>query len=129
MHRNTYINSPRGLLPTLQTAQRSDLFFAGQISGVEGYTGNIASGLLAGINASRLLSGSDPLVLPRETMLGALMHYIANAEAANFQPMKANFGLLPELDYRIRSKRDKNFAFAKRALRSLDAFILESQIV
>jgi methylenetetrahydrofolate--tRNA-(uracil-5-)-methyltransferase len=129
MHRNTYINSPRCLLPTLQTAQRSDLFFAGQISGVEGYTGNVASGLLAGINASRLLSGSDPLILPRETMLGALMHYIANAEAANFQPMKANFGLLPDLEHHIRSKRDKNFAFAKRALRSLDAFILESQIV
>jgi methylenetetrahydrofolate--tRNA-(uracil-5-)-methyltransferase len=96
---------------------------------VEGYTGNVASGLLAGINASRLLSGSDPLILPRETMLGALMHYIANAEAANFQPMKANFGLLPDLEHHIRSKRDKNFAFAKRALRSLDAFILESQIV
>lgn len=128
MHRNTYINSPMCLQPTLQYTQRSDLFFSGQITGVEGYTGNVASGLLAGINASRLLQGKNPLVLPRETMLGALMHYIANTDAANFQPMKANFGLLPDLDYHIRSKRDKNFAFAKRALRALDVFIQENQI-
>lgn len=129
MHRNTYINSPVCLLPSMQFTQRSDLFFAGQITGVEGYTSNVASGLLAGVNASLLLSGMDPLVLPRETMLGALMHYVTHADPTNFQPMKANFGLLPDLEHQIRIKRDKKFVFAKRALKSLDAFLLESQIV
>jgi methylenetetrahydrofolate--tRNA-(uracil-5-)-methyltransferase len=128
MHRNTYINSPGRLLPTMQYALRADLFFAGQITGVEGYTGNVASGLLAGINANLLLRGKEPLTLPRETMLGALMHYVANADAANFQPMKANFGLLPDLDRQIRSKHDKKYTFAKRALKTLDLFILEQQI-
>jgi len=125
MHRNTYIQSPNCLLPTMQYKHRSTLFFAGQITGVEGYIGNIASGLVAGLNAGRLLTGQEPLTFPRETMIGALLHYITNADAASFQPMKANFGLLPELEYRSRSKRDMRFAYAKRALKSLDAYMTE----
>lgn len=125
MHRNTYINSPNCLHPTMQYRQRSNLFFAGQITGVEGYSGNVASGLVAGLNAARLLTGKDPLTFPHETMIGALLHYITNADPANFQPMKANFGLLPEQETFIRSKRDKGFAHAKRALKSLDAFAME----
>ena len=128
MHRNTYINSPGRLLPTTQFRQRPDLFFAGQITGVEGYSGNIASGLVAGINAGRLLTGKDTLVFPRETMTGSLIYYITNADPSNFQPMKANFGLLPELETQIRSKRDKKFVFAKRALKTLESFLVENQI-
>jgi methylenetetrahydrofolate--tRNA-(uracil-5-)-methyltransferase len=98
MHRNTFLNSPRLLQPTLQFRGRPDLFFAGQITGVEGYLGNIATGLLAGVNAARLVRGEAPLALPRETMLGALCHYVANASPEDFQPMKANFGILPPLE-------------------------------
>jgi len=95
MHRNTYINAPQLLQPTLQFRSRADLFFAGQITGVEGYVGNIGTGLLAGLNAARLLNGQHPVILPTSTMLGALCHYVTHAEAKDFQPMKANFGLLP----------------------------------
>ena len=98
MHRNTFIFSPAHLLSTLQAKQRDDLFFAGQITGVEGYVGNIATGLLAGINAARLLMGESLISLPETTMLGALCHYITHAKAADFQPMKANFGILPPLE-------------------------------
>ena len=125
MHRNTFIQSPNCLLPTMQYKKRSTLFFAGQITGVEGYTGNIASGLVAGLNAGRLLKGQEPLTFPQETMIGALLHYITNADAANFQPMKANFGLLPELEYRTHNKREMRFAYAKRALKSLDVYVME----
>lgn len=95
MHRNTFLNAPRLLLPTLQFRSRPDLFFAGQLTGVEGYAGNIATGLLAGWNAVRFLQGKDPLLPPEGTMIGGLCHYIAAAEEAHFQPMKANLGLLP----------------------------------
>src|SRR5215207_9007981 len=88
MHRNTFIASPKLLRPTLQHITRDDLFFAGQITGVEGYMGNIATGLLAGINMTRLLQNKKPLTLPRETMLGSLCHYITNASLKDFQPMK-----------------------------------------
>lgn len=128
MHRNTFINSPSCLLPTLQYNKRPELFFAGQITGVEGYTGNIGSGLVAGLNASRLLARKEPLVMPRETILGSILHYITNADPSNFQPMKANFGLLPELEYLVRSKRDKAFVLAKRSLRELEQFAMEHQI-
>ncbi len=129
MHRNTFINSPALLRPTLQLRARDDLFFAGQIVGVEGYVGNAGSGLVAGINAARLLQGKTPLELPRVTMLGALCHYVCNAEPKDFQPMKANFGILPPLgaeesDPRaIRSKRARYDAYAARALKELDAVL------
>lgn len=128
MHRNTYINSPLMLAPTAQFKQRADLFFAGQITGIEGYAGNIASGLLAGLNASRIIKNQPLLVFPRETMIGALHHYITNASSEKFQPMKANFGLLPELETRIRNKRDKNFAVAKRALNSLAQYCQQKEL-
>ncbi|MFN2136230.1 MAG: methylenetetrahydrofolate--tRNA-(uracil(54)-C(5))-methyltransferase (FADH(2)-oxidizing) TrmFO, partial [Candidatus Promineifilaceae bacterium] len=89
MHRNTYVNAPRLLQPTLQWRARADLFFAGQITGVEGYMGNAATGLAAGINATRLLSGRAPVIFPTDTMLGALCHYVTHADAGHFQPMKA----------------------------------------
>jgi len=122
MHRNTFIYSPTQLLPTLQLRQRSDLFFAGQITGVEGYAGNIATGLLAGLNAARLLKGEALLKLPPTTMLGALCHYITHADAADFQPMKANFGILPPLNETHkgrRNKRQRAEAYVQRALDDL----------
>ncbi|NPA26737.1 MAG: methylenetetrahydrofolate--tRNA-(uracil(54)-C(5))-methyltransferase (FADH(2)-oxidizing) TrmFO [Chloroflexi bacterium] len=125
MHRNTFIFSPALLDPTLQFRTRPDLFFAGQITGVEGYVGNIATGLLAGWNAARLARGQEPLVLPRETMLGALLYYITHASEHDFQPMKANFGLLPPLPRRIRDKRARGRAYAERALQALEAFLAE----
>ncbi len=127
MHRNTFIFSPALLRPTLQFRGRDALFFAGQITGVEGYAGNIATGLLAGWNAARLLSGQQPLTLPRETMLGALCYYVTHASAADFQPMKANFGILPSLDEKVkrgrRGKRQRMLAYANRATASLDRFM------
>lgn len=120
MHRNTYLNAPRVLLPTMQFRNRRDLFFAGQITGVEGYVGNIGTGLLAGINAARLLRGEPALTLPEETMLGALCHYVAHASPQGFQPMKANFGLLPPLETPIKHKRARYEAYAARARAALE---------
>jgi methylenetetrahydrofolate--tRNA-(uracil-5-)-methyltransferase len=122
MHRNTFMASPRLLRPTLQFRQRDDLFFAGQITGVEGYMGNIATGLLAGINAARLLQGGEPLTLPPTTMLGALCHYVTHADLQDFQPMKANFGILPPLAGRTH-KRERGKAYAERALADLHALL------
>ncbi len=123
MHRNTYLNAPRLLLPTLQLKQEPRLFFAGQIAGLEGYAGNIAGGWLAGVNAARLVQGQALLVPPPETMLGALMAYITQADPAHFQPMKANFGLLPPLDETVRGKRARGAAHAERALATLAAWM------
>lgn len=125
MHRNTFIASPKLLLSTLQSRQRDNLFFAGQVTGVEGYMGNIATGLLAGINASRILSGTTPLELPRVTMLGALCYYITNIDLKNFQPMKANFGILPPLENvnPKSNKRERADWYAKRAISSLENFL------
>jgi methylenetetrahydrofolate--tRNA-(uracil-5-)-methyltransferase len=125
MHRNTYLNSPMLLLPTMQFRTRPDLFFAGQITGVEGYVGNAATGLLAGLNAARLLRGQSPLILPPTTMLGALCHYVTHAEPKDFQPMKANFGLMPPLERKIRNKQARYQAYAERALRDLAAVIAQ----
>src|SRR5687767_13925428 len=117
MHRNTFIASPKLLRPTLQHIQRDDLFFAGQITGVEGYMGNIATGLLAGINAARLHHHEEPIVLPQTTMLGALCHYVTHADLKDFQPMKANFGILPTLESTSKlGKRERASAYAERAL-------------
>jgi methylenetetrahydrofolate--tRNA-(uracil-5-)-methyltransferase len=124
MHRNTFIFSPMHLLPTLQSRRRADLFFAGQITGVEGYMGNIATGLLAGWNAARLLHGQDLLTLPPTTMLGALCNYVTHASEADFQPMKANFGILPALEgAQIKGKRQRGGAYSQRALADLDQFL------
>ncbi len=121
MHRNTFLNSPSMLNATLQYRKRADLFFAGQITGVEGYVGNIGTGLLAGINAARQINGEKLLQLPEDTMLGALCHYIVNAAPKDFQPMKANFGILPELTSPRRNKRERYAAYAERALVSLES--------
>jgi methylenetetrahydrofolate--tRNA-(uracil-5-)-methyltransferase len=130
MHRNTFIAAPRVLLPTLQHRARPDLFFAGQITGVEGYMGNIATGLLAGLNAARLLAGRDPLVLPETTMLGALCHYITHADLRDFQPMKANFGILPPLSVSRRlGKRERARLCAERAQADLAEFFERSPVV
>lgn len=123
MHRNTFINAPALLRPTLQFHNRDDLFFAGQITGVEGYVGNIGTGLLAGINAANRLQGRPLWTLPETTMLGALCHYVTHADPKDFQPMKANFGLMPPLDPPVRNKRDRVAAYSARALADLDAFL------
>jgi methylenetetrahydrofolate--tRNA-(uracil-5-)-methyltransferase len=120
MHRNTFIASPLLLKPTLQTRAYPDLFFAGQIVGVEGYMGNIATGLLAGINAAKKLQGRPLIELSPYTMLGALCRYITQADIKDFQPMKANYGLLPPLGMVIKSKREKALAYSQRALAELD---------
>lgn len=120
MHRNTFIASPKLLRPTLQHIQRDDLFFAGQITGVEGYMGNIATGLLAGINAVRVYRKEEPIILPQTTMLGALCHYITHSDLKDFQPMKANFGILPPLENTARTgKRERGKLHAERALADL----------
>jgi len=126
MHRNTFINSPLLLKPTLQFRGRPDLFLAGQITGSEGYVGSTAGGLLAGLNAARLIRGQPPVVPPRETMLGALFHYVTHAEPDEFQPMKANFGLLPPLSPPVRNKRRRYRAYAERALAALEAWKRET---
>lgn len=124
MHRNTFIYSPALLLPTLQFHARPDLFFAGQITGVEGYVGNMATGLLAGWNAARLIRGQSLLVLPATTMLGALVHYVTHASTADFQPMKANFGILPPLTEGVsQDKRQRAAAYARRALANLESWL------
>lgn len=122
MHRNTFINSPKLLKPTYQYKERDSLFFAGQMTGVEGYVESAASGLLAGLNAARLAKGEELLVLPPETVMGSMAHYITTADPKHFQPMNANFGLVPELPERIRNKREKNEKLAERALDTIQNF-------
>jgi len=135
MHRNTFVNAPELLLPTLQAKKREDLFFAGQITGVEGYAGNIATGLLAGINAANLAQGKALLSLPETTMLGSLCHYVTHAPPKDFQPMKANMGILPPLDecYSKEArraakkaklgKREKAAIYAARAMEDLKEYL------
>jgi methylenetetrahydrofolate--tRNA-(uracil-5-)-methyltransferase len=124
MHRNTFIFSPHLLRPSLQYVERDNLFFAGQITGVEGYVGNIGTGLLAGINAARVIGGKAPWVLPKRTMLGSLCHYVTHAAAEDFQPMKANYGVVPPLDDGIRrNKRGRAAAYAERAKEALAVFL------
>ena len=128
MHRNTFISAPAHLRPTFQFRARDDLFFAGQITGTEGYVGSIASGLVAGLNAARLIRGEPPVAPPPTTMIGALCHYISAAQAEGFQPMKANFGLLPPPEPYIRNKRARYAAYAARALADLAQFITAAAI-
>lgn len=125
MHRNTFLHSPSLLRPTLQSVVRDDLFFAGQITGSEGYVGSIGTGLLAGVNAARLLRGEELWVLPPTTMLGAIVRYITTPREGEFQPMKANFGLLPGLPSPPRGKQERGRAYAERALRELEKFLRE----
>jgi len=125
MHRNTYINSPRLLLPTMQLKERPAVFFAGQITGVEGYVESAANGIVAGINSARLLKGERPLVFPETTAMGSHCRYITQADGRTFQPMNITFGLLPPLAERIRDKKEKNRLIAARALAALDQFIKE----
>lgn len=123
MHRNTFINSPKVLHSTYQFQNREDLFFAGQMTGVEGYVESAASGLLAGINAARLVKKEDLLTPPATTAIGSLAHYITTADPKHFQPMNANFGLLTELPEKIRSKKDRAQKYAEIALQEITTFV------
>ncbi len=125
LHRNTFINAPAHLKPTLQWRQRSTLFFAGQMTGVEGYIESAATGLLAGINAARLLAGKVAVVPPPATALGALLRYITDPERKKFQPMNVNFGLLPPVGERLRGKEKKEM-MARRALAEMNAWLGET---
>lgn len=119
MHRNSFMNSPELLQPTYQSKKRPDLFFAGQMTGVEGYVESAGSGLVAGINAAKLAKGEDLVTFPAETALGSMAHYITHAEGKHFQPMNANFGLFPSLPERIRDKKLRYQTLADRALDAL----------
>ncbi|MEO1770302.1 methylenetetrahydrofolate--tRNA-(uracil(54)-C(5))-methyltransferase (FADH(2)-oxidizing) TrmFO [Candidatus Enterococcus ferrettii] len=119
MHRNSFMNSPELLRPTYQSRNRDDLFFAGQMTGVEGYVESAGSGLIAGINAARLAKDEPLVEFPRETALGAMSYYITHAEGKHFQPMNANFGLFPSLPERIRDKKLRYETLAQRALDAL----------
>ncbi|MDA7025874.1 FADH(2)-oxidizing methylenetetrahydrofolate--tRNA-(uracil(54)-C(5))-methyltransferase TrmFO [Bacillus sp. CLL-7-23] len=116
MHRNTFINSPSLLKATYQFKKRDDLFFAGQMTGVEGYVESAASGLVAGINAARLMLGKEPIIFSNETAIGSMAHYITETNQKNFQPMNANFGLFKELNVKIKNKQERNEQYALRAL-------------
>jgi methylenetetrahydrofolate--tRNA-(uracil-5-)-methyltransferase len=129
MHRNSFIASPVVLQVTLQTLTRPDLFFAGQITGVEGYLGNIGTGLLAGINAAHYLSKKPMVGLPSSTMLGALVRYITESPVEKFQPMKANFGILPELDHQFRSRLERTALHVSNAGLAMDEFLLKNTVV
>lgn len=128
MHRNTFINSPKLLNADFTIKTDSNLLFAGQITGVEGYMESASSGLIAGINAYLLSIGKQPLVLPEYTMIGSLSRYISNESVTDFQPMGANFGVLPELVDRPRDKALRGAMYARRSLESLDQFIKENEI-
>ncbi|ANX12273.1 methylenetetrahydrofolate--tRNA-(uracil(54)-C(5))-methyltransferase (FADH(2)-oxidizing) TrmFO [Fictibacillus arsenicus] len=123
MHRNTFLNSPKLLKDTYQLKERDNLFFAGQMTGVEGYVESAASGLIAGINAAKLVKGEELAVFPRETAIGSMAYYITTANPDNFQPMNANFGLMPPLEKRIKNKQERNTAIAERALETIQNFI------
>lgn len=129
IHRNTYINAPTVLRPTFQTRRRETLFFAGQISGVEGYTESAASGLIAGRNAADVALGLPARVPPRACALGALCHYIANAEAKNYQPTNISFGLFPPFEPPIRNRRARRNAIVERALHELERFANDQHVV
>jgi len=125
IHRNTYVNAPRVLEPTFEARTRAGLFFAGQMSGVEGYVESAASGLMAGIGAARRARGEDPLAFPEDTAMGSLGRYIARSNPDHYQPTNVAFGLLPELGERIKDKAKRRLAMTERALKSLERFQAE----
>ena len=129
IHRNSYLNSPGALTPHLSARDDQTLLFAGQLTGVEGYTESSATGLLAGINLSRMLSGQDPVLPPPVTMLGALYRYMREADPKHFQPMNANFGLLDDLAEPVRDKKLKRERFAERALGEMDRWIRDNAML
>ncbi len=124
MHRNCYICAPKHLLPTYQYKKRKDLFFAGQITGVEGYVESASSGIVAGLNMARYLQGKSPIIFDNRTVIGALSSYITNGDQLNFQPMKANFGILRDLDVKVK-KKEKKEAYALRAIEVMNKVINE----
>ncbi|MCR5653408.1 MAG: methylenetetrahydrofolate--tRNA-(uracil(54)-C(5))-methyltransferase (FADH(2)-oxidizing) TrmFO [Ruminococcus sp.] len=128
MHRNTFLNSPQILNRDFSTKENKNIFFAGQITGVEGYMESASSGILAGINAARRLNGQESLVLPDTTMMGCLSKYVSDETVVDFQPMGANFGIIPELENRPRNKQERGQAYADRALEDLENY-LESVIL
>ena len=125
MHRNTFLCSPKILDSDFSVKENKNLFFAGQITGVEGYMESAASGIIAGINAANIVLGKKTVVLPDTSMIGALSRYISNPEVKKFQPMGANFGVLPELENRPRDKKERGKAYAERALKDLDNYLCE----
>ncbi|WP_249030477.1 methylenetetrahydrofolate--tRNA-(uracil(54)-C(5))-methyltransferase (FADH(2)-oxidizing) TrmFO [Tannockella kyphosi] len=127
MHRNSFICSPKHLKATYQYVDQSPLFFAGQLTGVEGYVESAQSGMVAGLNMVRLLEGKELLEFPRETVMGALSHYITNASQEDFQPMKANFGILPDLAVRVKKKLRKE-EYAKRAIDCMELYVKENEL-
>ncbi len=129
MHRNTYINAPKNLLPTNQLKRHPNLFLAGQMTGVEGYVESMASGFLAGINAFLYTHEEEPIVFPKETALGSLLAYITDETIQNFQPMNMNFGILPKLNERIKSKQERYEKIATIALQKMKEFIQENHIL
>ena len=128
IHRNSYINTPAVLSPQLSLRDDPRVLFAGQITGVEGYTESSATGLLAGVNLARLLDGAEPVVPPPTTMLGGLYRYLRDADPAHFQPMNANFGLLDDLGERVRDKRRKRELLAARALSEIHRWRAEHEL-
>lgn len=128
MHRNTFINAPVLLNPTLECRKSPGLFFAGQMSGVEGYVESAAAGLIAGINAARAACGLNPVVIPPETAHGALINYIMTADPKRFQPMNVTFGLFPALPERIKNKKERYLAYSRRALERLAGWMDEVQV-
>lgn len=129
MHRNTFLNSPRVLHADFSLQKEPNLFFAGQITGVEGYMESASSGILAGRNAVRRAAGNDTAVPPETTMCGALSRYVANGGTGSFQPMGANFGILPKLDEPIRDKRERYAALSARSLHDLKLFLEKSEVL
>ena len=123
MHRNSFLNSPKLLDADFSLRQNKNIFFAGQITGVEGYMESAASGIMAGINAVRRTENKPPFVLNNNTMIGALSEYISDESVTDFQPMGANFGILPPIEPKIRDKRERYMALAKRAVESLNSSI------
>lgn len=122
MHRNTFIQSPLLLDEVFRLKNKSDVFMAGQITGVEGYIESAAVGLICGINAARILKGQKPLTPPKETMIGALMHYATNSDPQHFQPMNAVFGIMPPLDKEVRNKKARYGEYSARALRNIKIY-------